>query len=90
MDALRAIERWGAYTTEQATEGARFLALPPPEEPFWKVFGEAGGARWLSDPKLPLSAYEGMYREAAKQAAGDEAKLRRLNLAIEAARKAAK
>jgi hypothetical protein len=90
MDALRAIERWGAYTTEEATEGARYLALPPPEEPYWRVFAEAAGAPWSSDPRLPLPAYVGMYRVAAKRVAGDEAKLRRLNLAIEAARAAAK
>ncbi len=30
LDAMRALERWGAYTMEQAVEGAK-LALPPPE-----------------------------------------------------------
>ena len=29
LEAMRALERWGAYTAEQAAEGAR-LALPPP------------------------------------------------------------
>jgi hypothetical protein len=41
LNALRAIDRWGAYSLEQAMEGAK-LALPPPPgaapaRPWWDV-----------------------------------------------------
>ena len=31
LEAMRALERWGAYTAEEASEGAR-IALPPPAD----------------------------------------------------------
>jgi hypothetical protein len=86
LDAMRALERWGAYTAEQAAEGAR-LALPAPEgerPPRWRdIFSYTPG---LANEKQLVLA-EHTYRSMAREAAGDEARLRGLNLAIEAARK---
>lgn len=83
IDRLRAIERYGAYSVEQATEGAR-AALPPPErEPdWWAILGV--GREW------PLVAIEAVYRDAAKTAhpdqGGDAEKFKAMTAAIEAAR----
>lgn len=85
LEAMRALERWGAYTAEQAAEGAR-LALPPPEgmAPDWRnLLGSISGLP--NDKQLVLC--EHAYRSMSREAAGDEAKQRALNLAIEAARK---
>jgi hypothetical protein len=86
LDAMRALERWGAYTAEQAAEGAR-LALPAPQgerAPDWrKVLGYVSALP--NDKQLVL--VEHTYRSMAREAAADEARLRTLNLAIEAARK---
>lgn len=85
LEAMRALERWGAYTAEQAAEGAR-LALPPPEgaAPNWrKLLGHVSGLP--NDKQLVL--VEHTYRSMSREAAGDEATQRELNLAIEAARK---
>ncbi len=80
LDAMRALERWGAYTAEQASEGAR-LALPGPATPAAKPW-------WLVIPEIkrewPLAAIEGMYRDAMKRS--NEARQIELNAAIEAAR----
>lgn len=81
LDAMRALERWGAYSAEQASEGAKLLALPPPNRgPDW----------WIVIPRVvrewPLPAIEGMYRDALKTA-DNEARRVSLNLAIEEARK---
>lgn len=83
LDAMRALERWGAYTAEQAAEGAR-LALPPPSGPvmrqWWEVIpGVQRG--W------PLPAIEGMYRDTMKRVADEPEEMRHLNAAIEQARK---
>ncbi len=87
FDRLRALERYGAYTLEQAVEGAR-AALPPPEgmaQINWRVV--------LGDPPAGIAKDDGLaimnarYRRKAADANGDEAELRRLNLAVEAARK---
>lgn len=85
LQAMRALERWGAYTAEQAAEGAR-LALPPPEgmSADWrKLLGYVSGVP--NDKQLVLA--EHAYRSMSREAAGDEDKQRTLNLAIEAARK---
>lgn len=85
--ALRAIERWGAYTLEQAVEGARPMLMPPAgmgKKPWWEVLNVA--SNW------PLEAIEMKYQALAKKAhpdnggSGDEMAM--LNAAIEEARKA--
>lgn len=84
LEAMRALERWGAYTAEQAAEGARLLALPAPEGADWRrLLGFVSGLP--SDKQLVL--VEHSYREMSRAAAGDDARQRTLNLAIEAARK---
>lgn len=85
--ALRAIERWGAYTLEQAVEGARPM-LPAPESngkrPWWEVLNVA--SNW------PLEAIEMKYQTLAKRAhpdtGGSADEMATLNAAIEEARKA--
>lgn len=85
--ALRAIERWGAYTLEQAVEGARPM-LPAPEghgnRPWWDVLGVA--SNW------PLEAIEMKYQALAKRAhpdaGGSADEMTALNAAISEARKA--
>jgi hypothetical protein len=57
LTGLRAFERYGTYSREQAIEGARPLALPPPvnaEPPWWRVLGV--GRDW------PLAAVEMAWR----------------------------
>jgi hypothetical protein len=84
--ALRAIERWGAYTLEQAVEGARPM-LPPPTgmgaQPWWDVLGVA--SNW------PLEAIEMKYQALAKRAHPDSGGsvdgMAKLNAAIETARR---
>jgi hypothetical protein len=80
LDAMRALERWGAYTAEQAAEGAR-LALPPPEieRPWFEVLG-------VADTTL-LPVAEAVYRALAKLEGEGGKRLTELNLAIEQARK---
>lgn len=67
LDAMRALERWGAYTAEQAAEGAR-LALPPPATPKTSPW-------WIVIPGVmrewPLPAIKGMYHDALKVAHPD-------------------
>jgi hypothetical protein len=85
LQAMRALERWGAYTAEQAAEGAR-LALPPPEgdRVDWKtVLGYVS----ILPKEKQLVLCEHSYRAMSREAAGDEVRQRDLNLAIEAARK---
>lgn len=85
LEAMRALERWGAYTAEQAAEGAR-LALPAPESERidWRaLLGSISGLA----PDKQLVLCEHAYRSMSREAAGDEAKQRTLNLAIEAARR---
>jgi hypothetical protein len=87
LQALRALERWGAYTTEQAEQGAR-LALPAPEgasDIMWQaVLGDLPEGL---DGDDALAVVNGRYRRLAAEANADEKELRRLNLAVEAARK---
>jgi hypothetical protein len=87
LDAMRALERWGAYTMEQAIEGAK-LALPPPpgaDAVDWRMVLGAVAAGVACEDALAI--VNARYRRKAADAQGDEAELRRLNLAIEAARK---
>jgi hypothetical protein len=85
LSAMRGLERWGAYTAEQATEGAR-LALPSPDGKAidWRgMFGDVAGL--ANDQRLVLAEHR--YRSLAREASSDEGRLRELNLAIDAARK---
>lgn len=87
LTGLRAFERYGTYTREQAIEGAR-LALPPPTlvdgEPWWDVLGV--------DPLWPLEAIEALWRTKAEKAhpdrGGSPDQMARLNAAMDEARKA--
>jgi hypothetical protein len=86
LKGLRAFERYGTYTTEQALEGASAGALPPPDDykPQWRtVFGDIPSGLAKDEA---LAVIERRYRTMAKSSAEDEISLRRLNLAIEAAR----
>ena len=87
LDAMRALNRWGAYTLEQAIEGAK-LALPAPEGADtinWRaVFGDVPAGLAAIDA---LAVVNGRYRRKAAEANGDDSELRRLNLAVELARK---
>lgn len=60
LEAMRALERWGAYTAEQAAEGTR-LALPAPDAPtgppWWTVLEV--------DRTWPLDAIETIARTRA-------------------------
>lgn len=84
--SLRAIERWGAYSLEQAVEGARPM-LPAPDgmgkRPWWEVLSVA--SNW------PLEAIEMKYQKLAKSAhpdaGGSEDAMAALNAAITEARK---
>jgi hypothetical protein len=85
LEAMRALERWGAYTAEQAAQGAR-LALPPPDEDRidWpNVLGV--GRDW------PLAAVEAIWRTKAEKAHPDKGgsvdAIATLNAAMDAARK---
>jgi hypothetical protein len=84
LDALRGCDRWGAYTREQAVEGAR-LALPGPgvampSRPWWEVLAVTEAT--------PLVVCEAAYRTLAKDRANDRDAMVELNLAVEAARRA--
>lgn len=88
IDRMRAIERYGAYTMEQAEEGMR-PALPPPAsaeaaKSWWEVLGVA--SNW------PLDAIEMAYRMKAEKAhpdrGGSAEDMAELNRAIAQARKA--
>lgn len=86
LDRLRALERYGAYTVEQAMEGAR-IALPPPPgpdgPPWFDVLGV--GREW------PLEAIEALWRVKAEKAhpdrGGSTDEMAALNAAMDAARK---
>jgi hypothetical protein len=85
LSAMRALERWGAYTAEQAAEGAR-LALPPPaafaETPWWETLGVE--RHW------PLKAIEAVWLTRLEKAhpdrGGDPDEAATLNAAMDAAR----
>jgi len=86
LEAMRALERWGAYTAEEASEGAR-IALPPPADMAtidWRaVLGGIAGVAGAD----ALDIVNARYRRLAANAGQDQDELRRLNLAIELARK---
>lgn len=87
LEAMRALERWGAYSAEEAAQGAKALALPAPE---------SGAVNWRTElGDLPpgvagedaILIINGRYRTKAAACNGNEATMLRLNLAVEAARK---
>lgn len=86
LTGLRAFERYGTYSREQAIEGAR-LALPPPTRvdgpPWWEVLGVK--REW------PLEAIEAVYRTKVEKAhpdrGGSTAEIAALNAARDEARK---
>ena len=87
LEYLRGCERYGTYTLHQAAQGAR-AALPPPEGANgidWRIVFGAVPAELAKEDALAI--VNGRYRRKAADASGDEPELRRLNLAIEAARK---
>ena len=87
LEAMRALDRWGVYTLEQAVEGAR-AALPPPDShkkrAWWEILEV--GSNW------PLEAIELKYQRLAKEAhpdaGGSGDRMAELNSAIAEARKA--
>ena len=87
LEALRAVERWGAYSLEQAVEGARPALPPPPGQeparPWWEVLGVG--------PTWPFDAIEMAYRMKAEKAhpdrGGSVEDMAALNEAIASARK---
>lgn len=87
LERLRSVERYGTFSLDQATAGAR-LALPAPDAPpvDWKrLLGDITAPGLTNAKRLVLA--ESTYRAMSKEAAGDEDRQLRLNLAIEAARK---
>jgi hypothetical protein len=88
LDAMRALDRWGAYTIEQASEGAKVAMLPPPagsEQLSWRIV--LGDVPINLTPDDRLAILEKRYRNKASEAGHDnEPVLRRLIAAIEAAR----
>ncbi|MBF6560524.1 MAG: hypothetical protein IVW56_09555 [Candidatus Binataceae bacterium] len=85
LTGLRAFERYGTYTREQAIEGARPM-LPPPasdELPWWTILGV--------EQSWPLAAIEAVWRTKLEKAhpdrGGDPAEAGRLNAAMDQARK---
>jgi hypothetical protein len=85
LEAMRALERWGAYTAEQAAEGAR-LMLPPPADDgpaWWDVLGVP--REW------PLDAIEAValtkIEKAHPDRGGSHDQVAALNAARDAARK---
>lgn len=86
LHGLRAFERYGTYTQDQALEGAR-AALPPPagaSEINWRAV--LGAVQEGLDKIDALAIVNARYRRMAAEAGGDENELRRLNLAVEKAR----
>lgn len=86
LNAMRALERWGAYSAEQAAEGAR-IALPPPvgaADLKWRlVLGDIPPGIDKTDA---VTLINGRYRRLAAEAGDNQQELLRLNLAVEAAR----
>jgi hypothetical protein len=90
LDRMRAIERYGAYTSEQAFEGARQMLPPPPgsEQTHWtKVLGMENGVGIGLSALDRLAIAERRYRQEMANAGADEKAMVRFNLAIAAARK---
>jgi protein gp37 len=89
LDAMRALDRWGAYTIEQASEGAKVAMLPPPpshEARHWTKIFQMAAYDTLA-PLDRLAIAERRYRQEMANAGADEKAMVRFNLAIEAARK---
>jgi len=86
LEALRAVDRYGAYSIEQAVEGAKALPPPPGADGIdWRqVFGAVQAGLPNDDA---LAIVNARYRRLAADANNDQDELRRLNLAIEAARR---
>jgi len=87
LGAMRALERWGAYTMEQAAQGAK-LALPPPEgmsneAPWRSVLGEVPPGVGKDDA---LAIIQSRYRKRMAECNGDGPEAIKLNIAIEKAR----
>ena len=85
LEGLRAFERYGTYTREQAIEGAR-LALPPPTAAgpsWWDILGV--------ERNWPLPAIEAVWKTKVEKAhpdrGGSTEEMTALNEAISAARK---
>ena len=79
IESLRAIDRYGVGTIEQAFAG--YVALPAPEQ-WWQVLG--------CKPDTPLATVEQVHRELAKRhhpdRGGSDAMMARLNAALDQAR----
>jgi hypothetical protein len=86
LEALRAVDRWGAYSVEQAIEGAR-LALPAPGEQVRKAWWLVIGVK----REWPLDAIEAVWKTKLEKAhpdrGGSTEAMVELNVAITAARK---
>lgn len=86
LDAMRGIERWGAYSADQAAEGAK-LALPPPEgavqQPWRAILGDLPA--WLTGEDA-VAVVQSRWRKAMAECNGEGPKAVALNLAIESAR----
>lgn len=83
LDAMRALERWGAYTAEQAAEGAKLKALPPPDAVNWRdILGMLEHASLPKSDQLIIANRR--YRDKSAELGAPEVTL---NLAIEQARK---
>lgn len=87
LEAMRALERWGAYSAEEAAQGAKALALPPPEGTAINWRTELGDLPPGVAGEDAILIVNGRYRTKAAACNGDGATMLRLNLAVEAARK---
>lgn len=85
LAAMRGLERWGAYTAEQAAEGAR-LALPPPdsERIDWPTILEVQRSWPLEAIKL---AWERKAERAHPDRGGSAEEMARINAAWDAAKR---
>lgn len=86
LEALRAVERYGTYTLEQAAEGARLaLPAPPGSTPLaWRdLLGDVPRELEKVDAVALVNA---RYRRIAMERHGDQEYMVTLNAAIEQAR----
>ena len=88
LEGLRAFERYGTYSRDQAIEGARlFLPKPPQvsegEPPWWQILGV--------ERSWPLAAVEAVWKTRLEKAhpdrGGEPGEAAALNAAISAARR---
>jgi DnaJ-domain-containing protein 1 len=84
VGALRAMDRWGVGTTEQAFAG--FVALPPSAEEWWIVLGVPPSAPW----ETVEAAYRVQLKKHHPDAGGSDAAMARINAARDLAAKAIK